>query len=60
MTQNTPYITDDGKEYEIRNVWSYNLDEEMALVREACVKYPFVAMVYYKKLYKYRIQNFQV
>lgn len=46
MSQNTPYIADDGKEYEIRNVWAYNLDEEMALVREACVKYPFVAMVY--------------
>lgn len=37
-------FANDGKEYEIRNVWANNLDKEMALVREACCIYPFVAM----------------
>lgn len=34
-----------GKIIEIRDVWSSNLDHEMAYIREIVRDYPYVAMV---------------
>ena len=39
------FSTTDGKVVEIRDVWAYNLEEEMEKIREVILKYPFVAMV---------------
>lgn len=34
----------EGQQLEIRNVWSENVEEEMAVIRELVEKYPYVAM----------------
>jgi hypothetical protein len=39
------FTTPDGKVVEIREVWAYNLDEEMEKIREVLINYPYVAMV---------------
>jgi len=41
----TIFHSEDGKRFEIREVWAFNLDEEMKNIREVLEKYPYVAMV---------------
>mmetsp|Transcript_26223 Transcript_26223/g.44216 ORF Transcript_26223/g.44216 Transcript_26223/m.44216 type:complete len:312 (+) Transcript_26223:85-1020(+) len=52
-TQDTPstepesstiFYSEDGKKFEIREVWASNLDVEMKNIREVLEKYPYVAM----------------
>lgn len=39
------FNTIDGRTVEIRNVWDYNLEEEMANIREIIEDYPYIGMV---------------
>ena len=39
------FKTSDDKFVEIREVWAYNLEEEMEKICEVIQKYPYVAMV---------------
>jgi hypothetical protein len=41
----TIFYSENGKKFEIREVWASNLDQEMKNIREVVEKYPFVAMV---------------
>jgi len=40
----TIFYSEDGKKFEIREVWASNLDVEMKNIREVLEKYPYVAM----------------
>lgn len=43
------FRTSDDKYIEIREVWAYNLEEEIEKICEVIQKYPYVAMVIRKK-----------
>lgn len=38
------FTTANGTTIEIRDVWAYNLEEEMANIREIVDEYPYIAM----------------
>lgn len=44
VESSTIFHSEDGKKFEIREVWASNLDEEMKNIREVLEKYPYVAM----------------
>jgi hypothetical protein len=50
----TIFYSEDGKKFEIREVWASNLDEEMKNIREVLEKYPYVAMVRIVGVAKYQ------
>ena len=41
----TFFKTANGKTMEIREVWSYNLEDEMENIRDILEQFPYVAMV---------------
>jgi len=40
------FTSADGRIFEIRDVWMYNLEEEMANIRNIIETHPYVAMVF--------------
>lgn len=44
VDSSTIFYSEDGKRFEIREVWASNLDEEMKNIREVVENYPYVAM----------------
>ena len=39
------FTATDGRSVEIRDVWDYNLEEEMDNIRQIIEEYPYIAMV---------------
>jgi hypothetical protein len=44
-SSSTLFKSEDGRQFEIREVWASNLEVEMKNIREVLENYPYVAMV---------------
>lgn len=45
------FTANDGRSVEIRDVWDYNLEEEMDNIRQIIEDYPYIAMVAKKLIF---------